>query len=45
MDQKVRGYDFASPELGRATPYGGDALAANAGWVNVGLDHGKACSR
>jgi hypothetical protein len=33
------------PELGRATPYGGDALAANAGSVNIGLDHDKACSR
>jgi hypothetical protein len=40
--QEVRVYDFVIPALGRATPYGVYDLAANAGWVNVGLDHDTA---
>lgn len=40
--QEVRVYDFKIPELGRATPYGIYDLAANAGWVNVGIDHDTA---
>jgi len=35
-------YDFVLPEWGRATPYGVYDLAANAGWVNVGLDRDTA---
>jgi hypothetical protein len=40
--EEVRMHDFVIPELGRATPYGVYDLAANAGWVNVGLDHDTA---
>ena len=40
--EEVRVYDFVLPELGRATPYGVYDLAANAGWINVGLDHDTA---
>jgi len=40
--EEVRVYDFVLPELGRATPYGVYDLAANAGWVNVGLDRDTA---
>jgi transposase len=40
--EEVRVYDFTIPELGRATPYGIYDLAANAGWVNVGIDHDTA---
>ncbi|HZS91710.1 MAG TPA: ISAzo13 family transposase [Chloroflexota bacterium] len=40
--QEVRVHDFVIPELGRATPYGVYDLAANAGWVNVGMDHDTA---
>jgi transposase len=40
--EEVRVYDFVIPELGRATPYGVYDLAANAGWVNVGVDHDTA---
>ncbi len=40
--EEVRVYDFPIPELGRATPYGVYDLAANAGWVNVGIDHDTA---
>ena len=35
-------YDFPLPELGRVTPYGIYDLAANAGWVSVGIDHDTA---
>ena len=35
-------HDFVIPERGRATPYGVYAVAANAGWVNGGLDHDTA---
>jgi len=40
--EEVRVYDFPIPALGRATPYGVYDLAANAGWVNVGIDHDTA---
>lgn len=40
--EEVRVHDFVIPELGRATPYGVYDLAANAGWVNVGIDHDTA---
>jgi hypothetical protein len=40
--EEVRVYDFPLPGLGRATPYGVYDLAANAGWVNVGLDRDTA---
>jgi hypothetical protein len=37
--EKVRVHDFVIPELGRAIPYGVYDLAANSGWVSVGVDH------
>jgi hypothetical protein len=40
--EEVRVYDFPLPELGRVTPYGIYDLAANAGWVSVGIDHDTA---
>jgi len=40
--EEVRAHDFVIPELGRVTPYGVYDLAANAGWVNVGVDHDTA---
>jgi transposase len=40
--EEVRVYDFLIPELGRVSPYGVYDLAANAGWVNVGIDHDTA---
>ena len=40
--EEVRVHDFVIPELGRVSPYGIDDLAANAGWVNVGIDHDTA---
>ena len=33
----VRVHDFIIPELGRAVPYGVYDIAANAGWVSVGM--------
>jgi hypothetical protein len=38
----VRDHDFASEAGGKAIPYGIYDLAANAGWVNAGTDHGTA---
>ena len=35
-------HDFKIPELGRAVPYGVYDIAANAGWVSVGIDHNTA---
>ena len=32
-------HDFPDPQLGKAIPYGIYDLAANAGWVSVGVDH------
>jgi hypothetical protein len=40
--EEVRVYDCKIPELGRVTPYGVYDLAANAGWVGVGIDHDTA---
>ena len=40
--EEVRVYDFLSNALGRAVPYGIYDLAANAGWVSVGIDHDTA---
>ncbi len=40
--EEVRVYDFPLKDLGRVTPYGIYDLAANAGWVSVGLDHDTA---
>lgn len=40
--EEVRVHDFVVPELGRVNPYGVYDLAANAGWVSVGLDHDTA---
>jgi transposase len=40
--EDVRVYDFPLPGLGRVSPYGVYDLAANAGWVSVGLDHDTA---
>jgi hypothetical protein len=31
-------HDFKIPELGKVAPYGVYDIAANAGWVNVGID-------
>jgi transposase len=39
MAEKVKVHDFVDPELGRAIPYGVYDLAANSGWVSVGVDH------
>ena len=38
----VRVHDFLIKELGRAVPYGVYDLAANSGWVSVGVDHDTA---
>ena len=35
-------YDFVDEQLGKVTPYGVYDLAANAGWVSVGIDHDTA---
>ena len=35
-------HDFLIKELGRAVPYGIYDLAANAGWVSVGMNHDTA---
>jgi len=40
--EPVRVHDFVIPELGKAVPYGVCDLAANAGWVNVGISHDTA---
>ena len=40
--EEVRPHDFVIPELGWVSPYGVYDLAANAGWVSVGLDHDTA---
>ena len=38
----VRVHDFLIKELGRAIPYGVYDLAANCGWVSIGVDHDTA---
>jgi hypothetical protein len=40
--EKVNVHDFPDPELGKVIPYGVYDLAANEGWVNVGIDHDTA---
>ncbi len=40
--EEVRVHDFLIKEFGRAVPYGIYDLAANAGWVSVGIDHDTA---
>lgn len=35
----VRVHDFIDPALGKVIPYGIYDLAANTGWVNLGIDH------
>jgi hypothetical protein len=40
--EEVRVHDFLVPDLGRAVPYGVYDLAANAGWVSVGMNHDTA---
>ena len=40
--EPVRVHDFPIPELGKAVPYGVYDIAANAGWVSVGIDHDTA---
>jgi len=40
--EDVRVHDFPIKELGRAVPYGIYDLAANDGWVSVGIDHDTA---
>lgn len=40
--EDVRVHDFLIEELGRAVPYGVYDLAANTGWVNVGIDNDTA---
>ena len=38
----VRVHDFMDKQLGKAIPYGVYDLAANQGWVSVGIDHDTA---
>jgi hypothetical protein len=40
--EDVRVHDFLIKDLGRAVPYGIYDLAANTGWVNVGIDNDTA---
>ena len=40
--EEVRVHDFLIKGLGRAVPYGIYDLAANSGWVSVGVDHDTA---
>jgi hypothetical protein len=40
--EKVRVHDFVIPGKGRAVPYGVYDIAANQGWVSVGVDHDTA---
>jgi hypothetical protein len=40
--EEVNVYDFIDKELGKVTPYGVLDLAANEGWVSVGIDHDTA---
>ena len=38
----VKVHDFVDKELGKVSPYGIYDIAANAGWVSVGIDHDTA---
>jgi len=40
--ERVRVHDFIDKELGKAIPYGVYDVAANTGWVSVGMDHDTA---
>jgi hypothetical protein len=40
--EAVRVHDFIDPTLGRASPYGVYDIAADKGWVSVGIDHDTA---
>ncbi|WP_174502007.1 ISAzo13 family transposase [Acidiphilium sp. C61] len=40
--EAVRVHDFVIPALGKAVPYGVYDIAANAGWVSVGMNHDTA---
>src|SRR5947209_10784653 len=40
--EQVRVHDFLDKQLGKAIPYGVYDLAANQGWVSVGIDHDTA---
>lgn len=40
--EEVNIYDFIDKELGKVTPYGVFDIAANEGWVSVGIDHDTA---
>ena len=40
--EEVNVPDFADPHLGKVIPYGVYDLAANEGWVSVGIDHDTA---
>lgn len=38
----MRVHDFIIKEKGKASPFGVYDIAANEGWVNVGVDHDTA---
>ena len=38
--EPVRVHDFVLPELGKVAPYGVYDIAANAGWINLGITSG-----
>ena len=40
--EPVRVHDFARPDLGTVAPYGAYDIAANTGWVNLGITSGTA---
>jgi Rhodopirellula transposase DDE domain len=40
--EAVRVHDFAIPGLGKVAPYGVYDIAANSGWVNLGITHDTA---
>ncbi|MCF3948848.1 ISAzo13 family transposase [Acidiphilium iwatense] len=40
--EPVRVHDFMIPELGKAVPYGVYDIAANTGWINLGINHDTA---
>ncbi len=40
--EEVNVYDFIDKDLGKVTPYGVFDVAANEGWVSVGIDHDTA---
>jgi len=40
--EPVRVHDFVIPELGKVAPYGVCDVAANDGWVNLGISHDTA---